>query len=131
MEVAAGGRQGQSAGFAGAQRELREGTRRLLRELTQRLKILGGADGWIIVGGTPLNAGYSGDGYAATAARFTNPLGSAFDKNGDYIIADSGNSVVRVINALGVVQTPLSLQRIMAVGVGAVLGSNVSAIWIG
>ncbi|HET9004670.1 MAG TPA: hypothetical protein VFN39_11770 [Gemmatimonadaceae bacterium] len=45
-----------STGTDAAQRELREGTRRMLRELSQRLTILAGADGWIIIGGTPLPA---------------------------------------------------------------------------
>ena len=45
-----------STGTDAAQRELREGTRRMLRELSQRLTTLAGADGWIIIGGTPLPA---------------------------------------------------------------------------
>ena len=45
-----------STGTDAAQRELREGTRRMLRELAQRLTILAGADAWIIIGGTPLPA---------------------------------------------------------------------------
>lgn len=45
-----------ATGTDAAQRELREGTRRMLRELAQRLTVLAGADGWIIIGGTPLPA---------------------------------------------------------------------------
>ena len=45
-----------ATGTDAAQRELREGTRRMLRELANRLTLLAGADGWIIIGGTPLPA---------------------------------------------------------------------------
>ena len=45
-----------STGTDAAQRELREGTRRMLRELAQRLTVLAGDDVWIVIGGTPLPA---------------------------------------------------------------------------
>jgi len=45
-----------STGTDAAQRELREGTRRMLRELAQRLTLLAGDHAWIIIGGTPLPA---------------------------------------------------------------------------
>jgi hypothetical protein len=45
-----------AAGADAAQRELREGTRRMLHELAHRLAVLAGDDGWILIGGTPLPA---------------------------------------------------------------------------
>ncbi len=43
--------------------------------------------------------GYSGDGAAATSAKLNNPLGIAFDNSGNLFIADSGNNVIRRIDA--------------------------------
>jgi len=48
------------------------------------------------IGGTGL-AGYSGDGATATAATFSSPTGISLDANGDPVIADTGNNVIRVI----------------------------------
>ncbi len=45
--------------------------------------------------GTP---GYAGDGGAATSAELNNPGAVALDGSGNIFIADSGNSVVRVVN---------------------------------
>jgi sugar lactone lactonase YvrE len=41
--------------------------------------------------------GYSGDGGAATAAQFYNPLGVAVDSSGTVYVADSNNGAVRMI----------------------------------
>ncbi len=43
-------------------------------------------------------AGYSGDGGNATEAELSNPLGVALDSNGNIYIADSQNSVIRVVS---------------------------------
>ncbi len=51
------------------------------------------------VAGTPGNAGFSGDGSAATAAKLSSPEGIAFDAEGDLFIADSGNEVIRKVDA--------------------------------
>jgi sugar lactone lactonase YvrE len=45
-------------------------------------------------------AGYSGDTAAATAAKLSSPSMSAYDAGGDYYIADTGNSVVRRVDAV-------------------------------
>jgi sugar lactone lactonase YvrE len=48
--------------------------------------------------------GYSGDGGAATAAQFFNPLGVALDSSGSIYVADSNNGAVRVIKN-GIINT--------------------------
>jgi hypothetical protein len=64
------------------------------------------ADGDIsTVAGTPLEAGYSGDGGAATAAKLSGPMGVADLGGGAYAIADTGNGVVRVVDATGHIST--------------------------
>jgi uncharacterized protein (TIGR03437 family) len=52
--------------------------------------------------GTP---GYSGDGAAATLANLNNPNGVAVDQNGDVLIADTSNNVVRIVVPSGVIST--------------------------
>ncbi|HEX4155828.1 MAG TPA: Ig-like domain repeat protein [Acidobacteriaceae bacterium] len=52
------------------------------------------------VAGTPGVSGYSGDGGAATSAHLSVPEGIAFDAAGDLLIADTGNHVVREVNAV-------------------------------
>src|SRR5579871_1715069 len=44
-------------------------------------------------------AGYTGDGGPATGAQVSSPSGVAADGAGDLVIADSGNSVIRVVAA--------------------------------
>ncbi len=44
-------------------------------------------------------AGYSGDGGPATTADLNYPAGMAFDANGNLFIADSGNNLIRKIDA--------------------------------
>src|SRR3984957_2541970 len=51
-------------------------------------------------------AGYKGDGGAATAARLNLPEGVALDSAGDLYIADTFNSVIRLVNAsTGIITT--------------------------
>jgi hypothetical protein len=58
------------------------------------------------VAGTPGQQGYSGDNAAATQAKLTSPEGIAFDAAGDLLIADTGNNVIRKVNAsTGVITT--------------------------
>lgn len=47
--------------------------------------------------GTP---GYSGDGMDATTAELTMPSGLAFDAEGNLYIADTGNSIIRKVDAI-------------------------------
>lgn len=51
------------------------------------------------IAGVPASQGYSGDGGAATAAHLSAPEGLAFDAGGDLLIADTGNHVVRRVDA--------------------------------
>lgn len=50
-------------------------------------------------------AGYAGDGGSATAAQLFSPTGVAADSAGNLYIADYGNSVVRRVNATGLITT--------------------------
>ena len=49
--------------------------------------------------------GYSGDGGSATAAQLRTPYGVAPTPDGGYLIADSGNHVVRRVSPSGVITT--------------------------
>jgi sugar lactone lactonase YvrE len=49
--------------------------------------------------------GYGGDGGDATAATLSNPYGVRIAPNGDIYIGDSGNAVVRRVNAQGKIST--------------------------
>lgn len=51
-------------------------------------------------------AGFSGDNGPATSAQLNGPLGVALDRNGNILIADSGNNRIRRVNAAtGVITT--------------------------
>ena len=50
-------------------------------------------------------AGYSGDGAAATAARLNGPRALAFDSQGNLYIADTRNNAVRRVDPHGVITT--------------------------
>ncbi len=57
------------------------------------------------VAGVCTQEGYAGDGGPATQARLSYPRGLAFEANGNLLIADAGNSVVRrLIVGTGVIQ---------------------------
>lgn len=51
------------------------------------------------VAGQPGMSGYAGDGGPATAAKLTLPEGLAFNAAGDLLIADTGNSAIRRVEA--------------------------------
>ena len=58
------------------------------------------------VAGTGGHQGYTGDNGPATAALLTSPAGLALDAQGNLYIADSGNNVIRKVNAsTGVITT--------------------------
>jgi len=52
------------------------------------------------VAGTPGVQGYTGDGAAATQAKLIFPEGVALDEAGDLLIADTGNNVIREVDAV-------------------------------
>src|SRR4051794_12609259 len=56
------------------------------------------------VAGTGI-AGYSGDGHAALTARVAAPRGLASFADGSYLIADSDNNRVRLVNTAGTIRT--------------------------
>lgn len=49
--------------------------------------------------------GYAGDGAAATLANLNTPSGVAVDPNGDVLIADTGNNIVRIVVPSGIIST--------------------------
>jgi len=49
--------------------------------------------------------GYSGDGRSARDAELYAPFGVAVDGNGAFYIADSGNSVIRMVDSSGIITT--------------------------
>lgn len=49
--------------------------------------------------------GYSGDGAAATAAKFTLPVDVATDATGNVYIVDNGSHNIRMVNSAGVIST--------------------------
>lgn len=55
------------------------------------------------IAGTGIS-GYSGDGGNATVAKLNNPRGITLDTEGNILIADTGNNVIRKINN-GIIQT--------------------------
>jgi hypothetical protein len=56
-----------------------------------------------IVGYYPGHRGYSGDGGPATAAELDITTGVSFDASGNMYVADNENNVIRIVNALGVI----------------------------
>lgn len=95
------------------------GGRRQARRLSALAAVLVAA-ALAIIGRTPANAatgdittvagtgtsGYSGDGGPATAAQLNNPNSVRLDQNGDLLVADYSNNVVRrVDHATGVIST--------------------------
>jgi len=51
------------------------------------------------------SGGYSGDGGPATAAQISSPYGIAADASGNIYIADTYNSLVRIVNTSGIIST--------------------------
>lgn len=65
--------------------------------------------------------GYSGDGGQATAAELRNPLGVIVDANGNLYISDYGSSVVRKVDAAGIITT------LAGTGTAGYNGDNIQA----
>ncbi|MBI3934303.1 MAG: hypothetical protein HY316_06395 [Acidobacteria bacterium] len=75
---------------------------------------------------TDTNGGYSGDGGPATQAQLSYPMGLAFDRNGDLLIADSGNSIVRRLSlSTGIITRVAGIPR--TYGYSGDLGSPLRA----
>lgn len=71
----------------------------------------------VIVAGTASNFGYSGDGGLATASRLRDPRGVAFDSDGNMYISDSGNNVIRRVDAVtNIITTFAGIQTITPTG---------------
>lgn len=69
--------------------------------------------------------GYSGDGGAATSATLSSPGGVFADPAGDLYISDSGNNVVRVVNAgTGVISTVVGTNAALSNPLGLALDGN-------
>jgi uncharacterized protein (TIGR03437 family) len=58
-----------------------------------------------VIGDGTGTAGYLGDGGPATKAELNSPKGIALDSSGNLYIADSVNSVIRMVNTSGVIYT--------------------------
>ncbi len=67
-------------------------------------EIVAGTGKVAVVAGTGQN-GSSGNGGAATGAELSGPTGVALDAAGDIYIADTGNQVIRLVNAAGIINT--------------------------
>lgn len=74
----------------------------------------------VAVAGTG-QAGASGNGGAATGAQLNGPTGLAVDAAGDVYIADTGNAVIRLVNASGIINTAVG--TLGAPGTGILPGS--------
>jgi DNA-binding beta-propeller fold protein YncE len=60
--------------------------------------------------------GFAGDGVPATQARFSDPAGLAFDRDGNLYVADYDNGVVRKIDPRGIVTTVAGTGKIGSSG---------------
>ena len=58
-----------------------------------------------IAGNGNYGHGYDGDGLAASSAYLNYPYGVAVDVSGNLFIADSGNSVIRLVSSAGIITT--------------------------
>ncbi|MGI4757833.1 MAG: Ig-like domain repeat protein, partial [Janthinobacterium lividum] len=74
------------------------------------------------VAGTGRTRGYAGDGGPATSAQLNRPLGVSFDLRGNLLIADSGNHVIRVVDA-----TSGTIRTLAGTGTAGYNGDNRSA----
>ena len=70
-----------------------------------RIRKVAAASGTITTVAGNGTAGYNGDNGPATSAEVNHPQGLAVDAAGDIYVADSGNSVVRMVNAAGIITT--------------------------
>lgn len=68
------------------------------------------------------SAGYSGDTGLATAAQLSGPTGLFVDANNNLFIADSGNNVIREVNA-----TTLNITTVAGTGVAGFSGDGAAA----
>ncbi|MGA3212371.1 MAG: Ig-like domain repeat protein, partial [Terriglobales bacterium] len=71
----------------------------LARKVTASTGKITTVAGTIAGAGTHSNCGFSGNGGPATSAELAGPGGVALDSGGDLFIADSGNFIIREVNA--------------------------------
>jgi hypothetical protein len=57
------------------------------------------------IAGVANEAGYAGDGIAATSAPLCNPIGTAEDNNGNIFISDWCDCRIRIVNSNGIIST--------------------------
>lgn len=82
----------------------RQGNLYVADQFNNRIRKIGSNGTITTVAGTG-KGGYAGDGGLATAAQLSSPKGVAIDSAGNLYIADNGNSVVRRVNAGGLITT--------------------------
>jgi trimeric autotransporter adhesin len=80
------------------------------------------------VAGAFISGGFSGDGGPATIAQLNNPVGVAFDKSGNFYIADKNNNRIRKVNTSGNISTVVGCNFSAACGFYGDGGPVVSAL---
>ncbi len=69
------------------------------------------------------NAGFSGDGAAATTAQLSDPTGVAIDASGNVYICDKANQRIRKVNTSGIISTIAGIGTVGAAGDGSLATS--------
>jgi len=82
--------------------------------LNNAIRIVYASDGTIdtFAGMGPTQGGYFGDGGLATDAKLSKPRDVAADADGNVFIADTGNSVIRMVDTNGIITTVVGVHRL-------------------